>query len=84
MLLALATPLFLMWWLIRVQRRVREQMRERRAAREPMPATIGYVDSEQGNDGLSYGRRMDPSESFGVSSPLPAELDGIKALEGRR
>jgi hypothetical protein len=83
-LLALAAPLVLMWWMIRVQRRVREQMRGRRADDARAAAPLGYVDAERGADGLTYGRRMDPAESFGAPDPLAGELDGIKALEGRR
>jgi hypothetical protein len=82
-LLCLAAPPLLMWWMITVQRRTRERMRERRREEEAgLPPALGYVEEERGADGLSYGRRLEGE----LLHPQPnrGDLDGIKALEGRR
>jgi hypothetical protein len=85
-LLCLVAPPLLMWWMVVVQRRTREYIRARReeagdcAWSEP----LAFVEEERGADGLSYGRRSDGDDGRFPAGPAIAELDGIKALEGRR
>jgi hypothetical protein len=80
-LLCLLTPPLLMWWMVKVQRRVRDQMREAPKERA-LPAVTPFVDAEVGADGLAYGRQVDGDGPPAIG-PTP-EIDGIRAIEGRR
>lgn len=79
----LALPPLLMWWMLRVQRRVRERMRGSRPDDSPFAATPGYVDEVGGAGGLSYGRASDATDLLMPNGPVD-EPDGIKAIQGRR
>ena len=58
-LACLATPPLLMWWMVRVQRRVRTM------ARKPeTPYSQPYEDEVRAADGLSYGRRFNPNDEL--------------------
>jgi hypothetical protein len=81
-LLCFAAPPLLMWWMLRVQRRVRAQARLKREEEPRMPAETAYVEAERGADGLSYGRTSG-GEALRPEGLTP-ELDGIQALQGRR
>ncbi|HEX9932220.1 MAG TPA: hypothetical protein VGB08_05210 [Allosphingosinicella sp.] len=81
MMLCLIVPPLLMWWMVKVQRRVREQMRAR-PREEADEAAVPYVDVEQRTDGLAYGR-MTPGAALPPAGLTP-EIDGIQALHGRR
>jgi hypothetical protein len=79
-LLCMAAPPFFMWWMLRVQRRVRAQMRVDREAKHH-PDQPAYVDEVHRIDGLAYGR---PTQTLLPPAPDPGDLAGIKAIEGRR
>lgn len=78
----LALPALLMWWMITVQRRVRARVRGQRQEAEAVPDEPPYEETERGADGLSYGRAT-PGEPLRPAGLTP-EIDGIKALQGRR
>jgi hypothetical protein len=81
LLLCLAAPFLLMWWMVTAQRRTRALTRNREP--EDAPFVHPYVDQTKGSDGLAYGRsfRTD-DEAFGAD-PRAGEPGGIKAMEGR-
>jgi hypothetical protein len=82
-LICLAAPPLLMWWMIVVQRRVRAQMRAKDRGDEMPAAAPAYVEEVRGSDGLSYGRAFDGGDALPALSDA-GELDGIRALQGRR
>ena len=81
-LVFLALPALLMWWMVTVQRRVRERMRGRRPEAGELPETLPFEEAERGADGLSYGRAT-PGEPLRPVGLTP-EIDGIQALQGQR
>jgi hypothetical protein len=78
----LAVPALLMWWMITVQRRVRDRMRGKRPDEAQLAEALPYEEAERGADGLSYGRAT-PGEPLRPAGLTP-EIDGIQALQGRR
>lgn len=83
-ILCLIAPPLAMWWMVVVQRRVRAQMRARREEEGRLRPGIGYVEEERGADGFSYGRRSEIGEALPPPSGIHEEVDGVRALQGRR
>ena len=83
-ILCLVSPFLLMWWMVTLQRRVRAQPRTAEEDESDLPPSPAYVEEVRGADGLSYGRRSDASDVLLPPRASEGELDGIKALQGRR
>ena len=78
-LACLATPPLLMWWMIRVQRRVRAM------ARKPeKPYSQPYVDEIRSEDGLSYGTRFNPNDELIAATHASNARTPEKDIQGIR
>jgi len=80
-LVFLAVPPLAMWWMIVAQRRVRAEMRLKRAKEETPGVDAAYVDEIRHDGALTCGR---PVESELPPTPDPGETGGVRALQGRR
>jgi hypothetical protein len=80
-LVCLIAPVALMWWLLRVQRRVRALPRKAGAG---VPEVAAYTDQVRGADGLVYGRAFEVNDELLAATRRSDEPSDVKNLQGQR
>ena len=80
-ILCLLAPFAIMWWLLRVQRRVRAMSRRPETA---VPDAVAYTDEMRSADGLIYSRRFEVNEELLAADRRSGEPSDLKNLQGQR
>jgi len=80
-LVCLTAPIAIMWWLLRVQRRVRALPRK---AGADVPEIAAYTDEVRSANGLSYGRAFDVNDELLAATRQSDEPSDVKNLQGQR